>query len=379
MRSAGRCVVLAAGGTGGHIFPARALAMALLARNHTLALVTDGRGGDFGDTTAHIVVHRISAAQFGRGVFETSKGLAALGCGLIQAGRILRRLAPGVVVGFGGYPSVPTMVAARRTGLPTILHEQNAILGRANRLLAPRVVRIATSFPVVGGVRDEDAGKVVLTGNPVRPDIAAQRNSPYAPPHDRTAPIRILVLGGSQGARILSDVVPAALAKLADGRRLSITQQCRAEDLDRVRAAYHEYGLHAELAAFFDDMGQRLGAAHLVICRAGASTVAELTAAGRPAILVPYPHATDDHQTANAQAIEDAGGGWVMSQDAFTAELLAARLDSLFGEAETLDTAAARARAAGLPAAADRLADQVELLLGANGDGTGDDGRREAA
>ncbi len=380
MSAAGQCVALAAGGTGGHMFPAQALAEALRARGHALALMTDGRGGEVGDWTAGIEVHRISAARIGGGWLEAARGVAALGRGFVQARRILRRLKPGAVVGFGGYPSAPTMTAAIRGGRPTMLHEQNAVVGRANRLLAPRVSRIATSYPAVRGLRGADAAKVVLTGNPVRPEIARLRDTPYAPPAGSDGPIRVLVLGGSQGARILSDVAPAAAARLPEDMRarLAIAQQCRPEDLDRVRAAYREAGLRAELAAFFDDMGARLGAAHLAICRSGASTTAELAAAGRPALLVPYPHATDGHQAANAQAIADAGGGWAMPQEGFTAPALAGRLETLFARPDALAAAAAKMRAAGIPDAADRLAEQVELLLDRK-EGDVRDRRREAA
>ncbi len=357
-------IVLAAGGTGGHVFPAEALASELLERGHALVLVTDRRGQAYGGTLGRLDTHRIAAGGIaGRGPLAKARAVAELGVGVLQARALLARLRPAAVVGFGGYASVPTMVAATLLGLPTAIHEQNAVLGRANRLLAGRVRRIATSYAQVAHVDHRLAAKVVRTGMPVRAAIAALRDQP--PPRlDEAGPIRLLVLGGSQGARALSEVVPSALAALPEElrRRLSVSQQCRPEDLDAVRAAYAGSGVDANLDSFFHDIPERMAASHLVIARSGASTVAELTTLGRPAILVPYPHATDDHQTANAHAVDDCGGAWLMPQDSFTADALAARLAALLAQPGTLARAAECARAAGRPDAAQLLADLVAQL-----------------
>jgi len=276
---------------------------------------------------------------------------------MLEARRLLKRLAPSVVVGFGGYPSIPTVIAAAMLRVPVVLHEQNALLGRANRRLAARAAAIATSFARVALLPDGRAAR--MTGNPVRPGILAVREWPYAAGGDGA--LSIFVMGGSQGAHVFSEVVPAALALLPDAlkTRLSVVQQCRSEDLEDARAAFATAGVKAELAAFFTDVPDRLAACHLVIARAGASTVAELGVAGRPAILVPYPFATDDHQTANAEAFAETGGAWVIGQRAFKPEVLAQRIEMLVSRPDILARAAAAARAAGQPDAAERLADLV--------------------
>ena len=357
-------VILAAGGTGGHVFPAEALAGALLERGYRLALVTDRRGQAYGGTLGSIDTHRISAGGIaGRGIIAKLRSVAELALGVVQARSLLARLKPVAVIGFGGYASVPAMVAASMLGVPSAIHEQNAVLGRANRLLAGRVRRIATSYAHVAHVDEQLKSKLVHTGMPVRAAIAALNDAPY-PDVDESSALRLLVLGGSQGARVLSDVVPAALAALPASirARLQVSQQCRPEDLEAVRAAYAGCGIDATLETFFADVPQRMAHAHLVIARSGASTVAEVTALGRPAILVPYPFATDDHQTANAHAVDEAGGGWLIPQPAFTADSLAARLESLFSLPGSLTRAAACAYATGVPDAAKRLADLVTSL-----------------
>lgn len=362
-------VVLAAGGTGGHMLPAEVLAGELHGRGLRLALVTDRRGAAFGGGAAPIKVHRVRARPFAGGPFARLGGLAELTLGAFEAGRLLRRLDPVVAVGFGGYASLPTMVAATHAGLPTVIHEQNAVLGRANRLLAKRVRAIATSFDEVAGIRVPDRGKVIYTGNPVRPAIAALAGEPY-PPVKPEGPLRILVLGGSQGATVFGRVVPEAVARLPDSlrARLAISQQCRKEDLAEVREAYWALGLEPELEVFFGNVPELLAESHLVISRAGASTVAEITAAGRPAVLVPYPFATDDHQTANARAVERHGGAWLMPQGSFTGPALAARLEAFFSSPGDLAAAARAAKTAAVTDAAARLA-QVVLGLVPNGDG----------
>ncbi len=372
--AASQRIVLAAGGTGGHMFPARALARELLARGHKPILITDRRGGGFGPELAEQVeTHMIAAAGFAGGDPLAKAGsLLRVGLGYLQARRLLRRIAPATVVGFGGYASLPTMLAAAHLKRRVVLHEQNAVLGRANRLLAPRVQAIATSFPEVRGLREADRAKVVLTGNPVRGAFVAVGRKPYAVADER-GPLRLLVTGGSQGARVFNDLIPQAVARLPEEvrRRLQVQQQVRGGDLEPVRGAYAGTGAQVDLRAFFEDMPECLQAAHLVVCRAGASTVTELAAAGRPAILVPYPFAADDHQTANAEAFAEAGGGWVMPQDALSAEALGDRLAELFADSSTLTRAADAARAFALPDSARRLA---ELAIG-DGNGHRGDGR----
>ncbi len=358
-------VVLTAGGTGGHMFPAEALAAELGGRGLRLALVTDRRGGRFGGTAGAIEEYRVrSAGIAGKGVLQRLKGVFELGVGVIEARTLVRRLSPRVVVGFGGYASVPTMLAAGGRVGRSVIHEQNAVLGRANRLLATRVDRIATAFVRLRGVPEAAAAKVVCVGMPVRPAIAAARTEPY-PPLSADGPVNVLVLGGSQGARVFGRVVPAAITGLAEAwrRRIRIAQQCRPEDLAAVRDAYAAAGVEAELTTFFDDVPRRLAAAHLLITRAGASTVAEATTVGRPAILVPYPYAADDHQTANALAIEEAGAGWILAEPAFTPDALADRLTALLGSPAVLAAAAECAYQAGQPDAAQRLADVVCGLI----------------
>jgi UDP-N-acetylglucosamine--N-acetylmuramyl-(pentapeptide) pyrophosphoryl-undecaprenol N-acetylglucosamine transferase len=362
----GRLVILASGGTGGHMFPAEALAGALLARGHRVALVTDRRGQAFADRLPEVALHRIPAGRLDAGLIGKAVGVAEMMFGTVAAGKLLGRLQPAVAVGFGGYPSVPTMLAAARRRVATVLHEQNALMGRANRLLAPRATRIATSFPQVLGLKATDTARASVTGNPVRPEITKLRDLPYPMP---SGTIKLLVTGGSQGARILSTVIPDALARLPTAlrSRIALMQQARPEDIDRVRETHRQSGIAAEVAAFFHDLPERLGRAHLVIARAGASTVAELCVAGRPAILVPYAQAADDHQTFNAKALGDAGAAWVMPESAFTPETLAAKLETLIAAPESLAAAAAAAHALGRPDAAARLADLVLACAGDSG------------
>ncbi len=358
-------VILAAGGTGGHVFPAESLASELLKRGYRLALFTDKRGGSYSGVLGELETLRISAGGVaGRGFFGKVRSALSLALGTLQAKRLLGRMHPVVVVGFGGYASVPTMIAASLGGYASMIHEQNAVLGRANRLLASKVKRICTSFEQVDHCKDIDTQKIVFTGMPVRENIIAMRQNAY---HELNAdgPIRVLILGGSQGAQIFSDILPEAFAKLPPQfrERLEITQQCRPEVLETTRDAYKRNGLNATLESFFNDVPERLAHTHLLIGRSGASTVAEVTTVGRPAILVPYPYATDDHQSRNAHALDEAGAGWLMPQDAFTPEILAERLEALFSEPRTLNATAQASFKAGRPDAAKRLADAVEELI----------------
>ncbi len=361
-------VVLAAGGTGGHVFPAESLARVLMRRGHRLIFVTDRRGGAYSGALADVETHRVHAGGIaGAGFLGRVRGAAQLAVGVLQAGKVLAQARPSVVVGFGGYASIPAMIAATRSGRLAAIHEQNAVLGRANRLLAPRVKRIATSFAEVRRIAANQRDKVVYTGMPVRDAVVEMRDRPFPPMTDK---LHLLVVGGSQGAAILGEVLPKAIGGLSDDlkQRLVVTQQARPELLEQVQAAYAETGVQSEIAAFFDDLPARLSDAHLLVCRAGASTVAELTTAGRPAILVPYPHAVDDHQTANAHALDSAGGGWLIPQPGFTVEALTARLSELFNSPSALTAAAVCGARAGRPDAAERLADMVEDLIGTNGE-----------
>ncbi len=354
-------IILVAGGTGGHVFPAQALASELQGRNCALALFTDRRGAAWGDELKGVDYHHIQAGQVtAGGLIARARGALSLGFGLLKARRLLRELKPNVVVGFGSYASFPAMMAATRLGIPTLIHEQNALLGRANRMLAPHVSAIATSFPNVAGIEPEDQDKVRLTGNPVRQSVRALAEKPY-PTLTSSGPIHLLVLGGSQGATVFSEVIPETLSRLTKEMRarLKVSQQCRPEDIDKVSAAYDRLRLKAELATFFDDVPERISEAHCVISRAGASTTAELTVAGRPVILVPYPHAAGDHQTLNARAVEAAGAALVMPEANFTPQTLSARLKLLLSNPIDLDRMAERAARFGRVNAASTLADLV--------------------
>jgi UDP-N-acetylglucosamine--N-acetylmuramyl-(pentapeptide) pyrophosphoryl-undecaprenol N-acetylglucosamine transferase len=358
-------ILLTAGGTGGHVFPAEALANELTRRGHTLAFVTDRRGAAYGGALASLQTYHISGGGVaGKSVTKTVKSLGSLVAGYFQARQLIKKLKPAAVIGFGGYASVPAVMAASHLGVPSAVHEQNAVLGRANRLLAGGVARIATSFDQVGRVSPQWLDKVRKVGNPVRDAILAVRTQPY-PPAD--GPLTLLVVGGSQGAKAFSDLVPNALIRLPEAlqRRLTVHQQCRAEDIERVTKLYQDHGIAADLQPFFNDVPARLAAAHLVVCRSGASTVAELAVAGRPAVLIPYPHAIDDHQTANARAFAHKGAGWVMQQATMTSGSLAVQLGALLAAPDALTGAAEHALAEGQPEAAHRLADLVSDL--ANG------------
>jgi len=375
-------VILAAGGTGGHLFPAEALAGELMARGKNVVLVTDVRGAkhldDIEGPLSQIERHTIRAAAVsGRSIIDRFKGLFELTIGTFQARKLIRQIDPSVVVGFGGYPALPTMMAGSRAGIPSILHEQNAVLGRVNRVLASRVTAIAVSFTDTAKLEPGDFAKVTVVGNPVRASVRAIRGIPYERSEDG-GEFRIMVLGGSQGATVLSQILPNGLAELsADLKsRLHITQQCRAEDLESVREIYAEADIEADLATFFDDVPARLAGVHLIVSRAGASTVSEAAVAGRPVILIPYPHATDDHQTANAKALTGPGGGWQVSQPDFTPAMIASTMTSLINDPQSLAMAAEAARSVGRTDAAPRLADLVEGLIPENGDNGAKDGAR---
>ena len=358
-------VVLTAGGTGGHVFPAESLAGELARRGVPLALVTDDRGRQWQGALADLPVHRVHAASPGAGgALNRVRNAAALGGGVMQSLALLGRLAPSAVIGFGGYASVPAMFAARLRRLPTLIHEQNAVLGRANRLVTGRQTTIATAFKAVRHLGERDP-RVRLVGNPVRDAVRALHDVPYrAPAPD--GDIRLVVIGGSQGAASFGVVIPEAIAALPDALRgrLKLAQQCRAEDLARVRAFYAERGIAADCQTFFSDFPARLAGAHLVVARAGASTVAELTTSGRPSVLVPFPHATEDHQRANARAIDEVGASILLPHERFTPDALRGHLETLFAAPERLAAMAAAARDAGRPDATQHLADLVVDLIG---------------
>ena len=354
-------IVLSAGGTGGHLFPAQALASELMHRGDKVVVMTDARGRNYGAAFPGAAIEMVPSGSPSEGslmarVFSPLEIIA----GVAVALRKLLRLKPAAVVGFGGYPSLPVLAAALLGGYPTAIHEQNAVPGRVNRLVASRVKAVAASFPFA---RLAPKNSVILTGNPVRPEAAALAGAPY-PALNSAGPIKLLVFGGSQGARALSEAVPAAVALLpaAVRSRLEIVQQCRPEDIESVRQAYALSGVKIELASFFNDLPARIAAAHLVISRSGASTIGELAAIGRPAILIPYPFATDDHQTANAAVLADAGAGWRIQQRDLTPARLARLMEDAFGDPQGLAKRAAIARSLGKPEAAKALADLVERI-----------------
>jgi UDP-N-acetylglucosamine--N-acetylmuramyl-(pentapeptide) pyrophosphoryl-undecaprenol N-acetylglucosamine transferase len=359
-------VVVAAGGTGGHLFPAEALAVALAKRGVAIDLATDERAAHYGHEFPARRTHIIpSATVRGRDPVSLARTGFRLARGTLRAFRLLGTLGPAAVVGFGGYPTIPPVLAASWRRIPTLIHEQNGVMGRANRLLSTRVRAIATSFPGALAREPALAAKATHTGNPVRPAVIEAAKVLYVPP-SRPGPTNLLVFGGSQGARIMADIVPAAVELLPLATRVSlvVTQQARPEDIARVQAIYARLGTRAEIAPFFADLPARIAQSHLVVSRSGASTVAELAAIGRPAILVPLPHALDQDQLANAAVLEQAGGAIRIDQTAFTPEKLASEIARIVAEPGQLAIMAQRARAAGAPDAADRLAELVLRVAG---------------
>lgn len=358
-----RHFVLAAGGTGGHMVPAAALAAELMRRGHRVALVSDERGVRFPGLFDGVQTHVLPAGRLQGGPIGWLRAAKAMWTGRAMAIELIRNFRPDAVIGFGGYPALPALLAAFAQKVPAGVHEQNAVLGRVNRLVAGRVQLIATSYPTIDRLAERNAGKVKLVGNPVREAVLKLREQPF-PELDEEGIFRVLVTGGSQGASVLSQVVPDGLAMLPVSfrRRLQVTHQARPEDIDAVRAQYAKHDIPAEVATYIADMPERLAWAHLVIARAGASTLAELTAAGRPAILIPLPSATDDHQTANAREMAEAGGARVIPQNAFTPVELAKQMQKLGLDAPALANAAKRARDCGRPRATVELANLVEQL-----------------
>jgi len=351
-------VVLSAGGTGGHLFPAQALASELTRRGRDIVVMTDARFANYATAFPKAKIETVPSSPF-----NAITAPFKIAAGFVVALAKLLRLKPAAVIGFGGYPSVPVMLAANFAGFPTGIIEQNAVVGRANRLVMNRVRKVAAAFPIARfGPRD--SSKIVLTGNPLRPEVEALWGAPYNLPETR-GPIRILVFGGSQGARAMSEIVPAALTRLPHDMkmRLSVVQQCRPEDLEKVREIYRNAEIRAELQSFFSDLPKRMAESHLVIARSGAGTVAELMAIGRPAILVPLPGALDDNQTPNADILADAEAGWRVTQAGLTPDSLARMLTRIFANPPALARRAAAAHAMAIPQAAEKLADVVDDLV----------------
>lgn len=355
--------VLAAGGTGGHMIPAHALAAELRSRGHGVLLITDERGAKIPGLFEGVPVHVLPAGRLGGGPLGWIKAARSVLAGRREARALYSQHRPDAVVGFGGYPAFPSLIAASAAKIPTVLHEQNAVLGRVNRLVAREAHAIATAYEQVQRLKPSFEGKTVLVGNPVREAVVRLGEMPF-PPFDLTSPLKILVTGGSQGASVLGQVVPAGLGelKLSLRHRLQVVQQCRPDDIEQVRDAYRLLEIPAELVTYIEDMPAKLGEAHLVIARAGASTIAELTTAGRPAILIPLPSATDDHQTANAMEMARAGGARMIPQEHFTPERLARQIEALAADPQALANAAGRALSVGRPHAARDLADLVERV-----------------
>ena len=359
-------ILLAAGGTGGHLFPAESLGVQLIRRGFRVRLVTDARAlrysGLFSRDTIDVVP---SETVRGRTPWSLARTGVMLAAGGAVALNLMRRLKPAAVVGFGGYPTVPPLLAARLFGVPTLVHEANAVLGRANRLLSRGVSAIATSLP---GVLDRDpalAAKTTTVGTPMRPAIVAAAAVKFVPP-EPAGSLRLLVVGGSQGARVMADIVPGAIERLEPAlwSRLILTQQVREEDMARVRAVYDRLKINAELAPFFTDLPARLASSHLVVSRSGAGTVAELGAIGRPSILVPLPGSIDQDQFANAGVLAQANGALRIPQADFTPDRLAAEISAVAAEPARLSAMAAAARSVGRLDAAERLADLVAKVAG---------------
>src|SRR5712671_875952 len=359
-------ILLAAGGTGGHLFPAEALGVELIKRGFRVRLATDARALRYSELFSGDMTDVVpSETVRGRNPVSLARTAIMLGYGTVVALNLVRRLKPAAVVGFGGYPTVPPLLAAKLLGVPGIIHDANAVLGRANRFLSSRVNAIATSLP---GVLDRDpslADKTTTVGTPMRPAILTAAAINYASPEPNGA-LRVLVVGGSQGARVMSDIVPGAIEKLEPAlwSRLVLTQQVREEDMERVRAVYDRLNIDAELAPFFSDLPARLASSHLVVSRSGAGTVAELAAIGRPSILVPLPGAIDQDQFANAGVLSQASGALRIVQADFTPDRLAAEISALAAEPARLTAMAAAARSVGRLDGAERLADLVMKVAG---------------
>jgi UDP-N-acetylglucosamine--N-acetylmuramyl-(pentapeptide) pyrophosphoryl-undecaprenol N-acetylglucosamine transferase len=365
MNAESRLAVLVAGGTGGHLFPAQALGEELRSRGFRVHLMTDERVRDFGSNFPAEVIHHVPSASLSFSNPLRLPGQAfRLARGIWIARCKLKALRPAIVAGFGGYPSFPPLIAAATLGIPALLHEQNAVMGRANAALSRFATRIALSFPATAGLDKKASSRAEVTGNPVRAMVLEASRAP-CPQFSKGSPINLLVFGGSQGAKFFSDFLPGVIAALPAHlrQRLHITQQCRAEDAQAVNAAYEKLGVHHNVAAFFDDLPHRIARSHLVVCRSGASTIAELGVIGRAAIMVPLPHAIDNDQLRNAESFQRAGAGWVQPQATLTVEGFAAFMTRLLSEETEIAAAGRAALTQGKPDAAKTLADLAQAVM----------------
>lgn len=355
-------ILISAGGTGGHMSPAAALANDLKRRGYRVELATDPRGLKFVGMFGEIKTHTIKSGTAHAGLLGKVKGAMNLGLGILQGIKLIKTTHPDLVVGFGGYPSVPAVYAAHKSDIPTVLHESNAVIGKANIFLAPEAERIALSLPYMQGLEKEDTLKCVITGNPIRSEIAVLSEEPYPESEDTT---RIFIMGGSLGASILSKVIPEAMAGLSEEyrKRIEIVQQAREEDLETVKESYQNAGIKSHVAPFFDDVAHQIKNANLFIGRSGASTVAEISAAGRPAIYIPLKVHADEQQKKNARMVVDHGGAWIIDQDDFTPETMRAKIVEILNDPEILPEAAMRAKSCGKPDAAKRLGNLVAALV----------------
>jgi UDP-N-acetylglucosamine--N-acetylmuramyl-(pentapeptide) pyrophosphoryl-undecaprenol N-acetylglucosamine transferase len=359
-----RPILLAAGGTGGHLFPAASLAQELGRRGYEVELATDERAEKYESDFPARAIHRVPSATFtSRSPLDMAKTFARLFKGYLKARHLLSDIDPLAVIGFGGYPTLPPIMAARSLGIPTAIHEQNAVMGRANRFLSRFADRIALSFSPTKRMHPGAEARAQVTGTPVRETVLAYRDVPYIAP-EPVGRFLLLVFGGSQGAHFFAELLPQTLSLLPSPLlwRLTVVQQAREEDISELRAIYKEAGVAAHLGTFFRDLPERIATAHLVIARAGASTVAELMAIGRPSLLVPLPHALDNDQLENATRLQDGGGGWCIKQSELTPQRLASELERFAAAPELLAAAAARAKAMAETEAVSKLADLAEEL-----------------
>jgi len=355
--------VLCAGGTAGHLYPAQALAGELMRRGAKVVVMTDSRFKNYATAFPGAAIQTVPSAAFSdRSLIRLLAAPFEIAGGIVMSLIKLSRIRPAAVVGFGGYPSVPVMLAAIVTRIPTAILTPDALLGRANRLVMNHVNLVAANLPLVRFL-PKDKSRVVYTGNPMRPEVVALAGAAYEKP-EANGPLRLLVFGGSQGAHVFSEIVPPAIAMLSTDlrARLEVVQQCRAEDLAAVKAAYVTAGVKAELGSFFGDLPMRMAWAQLVIARSGAGTVSELALIGRPAILVPLPHALDDNQTPNADALANAGGGWRIRQSELTPQKLAGMLTEAFASPADLVRRASAARSIARADGTTRVADAVQSL-----------------
>jgi len=358
-------IFLAAGGTGGHIFPAEALAIELISRGYRLSLLTDKRGIKLSKKISHLGAYAIkSGGVSGRGLLGKILSLISVFIGFIQALFLCIRLKPQIIVGFGGYACVPAMLAGLLCRINLVIHEQNAVLGRANRLFVSSAKKLAISYEKCSHVPNILDENIVFTGMPLRPSVLIEYKVKY-PILDPKSKIILSVFGGSQGAAVFSDVVPSALSKIEKSlrSRVTVTHQSRPEDIEKTKIAYQNIGIDADVEDFFNDAPKRIASSHLVICRAGASTIAELSAIGRPAILVPYKYAVDDHQLLNAKAYEETGSGWLIKENDFTSLVLEQKLKSLFLNPGKLKAAQLASRKFGRREASNEIAKIIDELI----------------